>query len=576
MTDYIPSARNHVANPSFENDLTGWEYASMTVVSSADYAFAGAKSAKMTISSIAATPFIYFGDDAPYRIPIQPDQTAAFAARLMAVQANRQVNMYITFLDSSGVFVSSHHAPARIVPQITEGREWAVYKTELILAPANAAYVFPNIRFWNTNGEVAGGLSVQVGDVIYLDGVESRISAPLDSYIDGDQGSAYYWTGTAHLSTSVRRREKAIEAGFRGGATKFLPRFYKVTKTNEFIEDITDRVISATTEVDMDRVIKRTATLDTDQPGLLLPYKEFIGVHLRTEREDGTVKDEQVGVFSYTPPVENSGSGQYFATYKGFENTKILDEAAYRSTYKIAAGTNLKTAAEAIIDSEGLTHNLPSTSLTVKTGGMSFRSGTTKLQVVNALLQAYGAYPAWCDGTGRVTSLRVSSIAVREPFRVYTLGDDSELVGDIGINPNDDRVKNVVIVLKDDSALSKIRASATNSDPDSPVSTVSLGRDRVMKVVDANLASTEAAQLLANRLLEERGMHITAVVNALPDPGFSPHRTVRLDFSNYRHLADNDGKYYVKSFSFGMTPGQELMTLTLWRANTYGYSYGWT
>lgn len=89
----------------------------------------------------------------------------------------------------------------------------------------------------------------------------------------------------------------------------------------------------------------------------------------------------------------------------------VIDEDTVDGVYALAAGTEIIPTVVALIQSTGETRIAATASDATLTNALVWEAGTSKLTVINDLLQAAGYWSLWCDGGGL---FRV------EPYRLPT------------------------------------------------------------------------------------------------------------------------------------------------------------
>ena len=102
-------------------------------------------------------------------------------------------------------------------------------------------------------------------------------------------------------------------------------------------------------------------------------------------------------------PVERHTATGTTLDVELYDKTLILSEDAYGASYGLAAGTVILTAVKDVLTSSGVpaAHLLLTDSTATLAAGLVWQAGTTKLKIVNDLLDAAGYFALYCDGLGR-------------------------------------------------------------------------------------------------------------------------------------------------------------------------------
>ena len=159
---------------------------------------------------------------------------------------------------------------------------------------------------------------------------------------------------------------------------------------------------------------------------------------------------------------------------------------------EIARGAGLEVIAD---DS---TYRLSST----WTFGVDAQDGETKLDAVNDLLDIAGFSSATTDPMGRVVMRRYVPPADRAPVHAFVEGRDARFLRAMTDERDTSSVANVVVAVFGDQD-GTVTGVAVDSDPDSPFSTVSVGRRIVARYEYGDKVGEERADAKAAELLRE-------------------------------------------------------------------------
>lgn len=188
-----------------------------------------------------------------------------------------------------------------------------------------------------------------------------------------------------------------------------------------------------------------------------------------------------------TAPRTIDVSGAVIRSVQAYDLAQILADDKVSTRYTVTAGTNYITAVKALLDGAGITaQNLTATSKTLP-ATKDWAPGTSKLEIINDLLAAVNYNSLWFDENG---------VAVASPYMTpaeraseYTYANDSESVMFPEAEQSLDlwNVPNKWVLVVSESDRTVISSEYTNTNPDSPTSTVSRGRTIVdYRTVDAD------------------------------------------------------------------------------------------
>jgi len=180
----------------------------------------------------------------------------------------------------------------------------------------------------------------------------------------------------------------------------------------------------------------------------------------------------------------------------------ILSESLILAGYTVAEGANVIDAIRTIIADAGQPASALTDSDATLTSSMTWEAGTSRLQIINDLLDAIGYFSMWTDGAGQFRAEPYIAAGARAMAWEFT--DDAERIYTPGWSQTRDLygVPNTAVSLPEQSGEDAgFVGTAINDDPASPFSTVRRGR-QIGLVADTNAAvSQEVADMQAARAL---------------------------------------------------------------------------
>lgn len=316
----------------------------------------------------------------------------------------------------------------------------------------------------------------------------------------------------------------------RNRPVRLIWRFEKRTLDNLFLADITRHCLAGSVEGNNDRDIFATARFTIDPLGLALdPLADHVAPIARLLVDGSYWQEFQFGLFSLQAPRKTYRPGHQTWTVGASDVTVHLMEATVTQSYTVSSGQNYVSgtnAVRAILDQFGLRHAVPATSLTLP-ADRTWPVGTPYLRVLNDLLQACNMYSLWADPTGVCRTRVREELATRTADVTYTGGDF--VLAPIDEEAETQRFANQVVVVTEDPNRGIIRAVATNDDPDSPTSTVRLGRT-ITKVLRRDVADQATADAIASSELQQSAsLYRRATILTQPDPRRWAHEVIALE-----------------------------------------------
>jgi hypothetical protein len=259
-----------------------------------------------------------------------------------------------------------------------------------------------------------------------------------------------------------------------------------------------------------------------------------------------------LGIFIPSAPVEQWSDTELTLEVELLDKCSILDNDYFQNAYSLDAGTNVTAAVRELIEDAGEKAGSITDGDDTLSKAMNWESGTSRLQIINDLLEAANYFSLRVDGDGRfrVEKYRLprNRPIVHEFIDNYKSIYASEFTyeKDIYSIPN-----RVVLIAQGDGAQEGMKAVAENTNPDSPYSYPSRGRwiVDVVKGVEATdqQALDERAQ---KRLVELTSPTGTVSINHAPLPWLGTSEAVRFK----RDEADIDIRAVVASTQIDLDP----------------------
>lgn len=344
-----------------------------------------------------------------------------------------------------------------------------------------------------------------------------------------------------------------------GGSITVWYQLYKSDKLNNLSTDLSGSLVGGEVSINADRTVKAEAKIALSDHDAITPYSDYLAIFMNCEFDDDRASTrKQIGLFATRAAPGTFTIERGDAVYDGDDLTSILARSAFTDTYNVAASTNIVTAAETIIELDGLTRHAIPASTETATGAITFGIGTTHLDAVNSLMNQIGYYNVYMTRDGRIASKPIKSKQYTQPYKTIT---DADLVAPVATMPLDTTLANQIIVVKDNPNEAPLTAVATNDDINSPSSTVSIGETIARVVKQSDLKSqTEVDALAATLLANGRTYYQTARLTMMPDAdALSHHQTVELSLTG--EMAHLNGLWWVRTTRMGLTPASGATVL---------------
>lgn len=263
------------------------------------------------------------------------------------------------------------------------------------------------------------------------------------------------------------------------------------------------------------------------------------------------------GVFIPAAPVDAHNDTGKTVEVELYDKLLILEQDAVDATYTVAKGANVVAAIRAVISSAGQTrHSIDDNTQTLRSA-MVWEAGTSKLRIVNDLLDSINYFSLWCDGYGVYQGNPYKAPSERPVARTFVDDEDSIYSPDFGHDRDLFNIPNKVIqVGRGDGDTPGLVATATNTNPKNPYSQPARGR--WITHVDTDVEAT--SQTVLNNIAKRRLSELSQVASSLD----FTHAHVPLELNDVvefeRRDRGLDFTATVQSFSISTTPGDLMKT----------------
>ena len=233
-----------------------------------------------------------------------------------------------------------------------------------------------------------------------------------------------------------------------------------------------DGVTGGSAEIVAQSVLGGSGSLELDHRQDI----DWMSHRVRANFHDGPVS-WPVGTYLLSSPTEQHT--EFGVTYQVGLLTKmnVIAEDTVEDRYSAAAGTLIIPLVVGLIQTTGETRIAATDSDGVLTAGLTWEAGTSKLTIINDLLQAAGYWSLWCDGSGLFRVEEYLNPADRPVAHSFEHGEASIHFPDWEREQDNTSVPNRFLAIgQGDEEEPPLIGVATNEDPDSPYSYQSRGR----------------------------------------------------------------------------------------------------
>lgn len=201
--------------------------------------------------------------------------------------------------------------------------------------------------------------------------------------------------------------------------------------------------------------------------------------HMEIQMPDGNWISFPLGIFLLSTPTKRDEVNGVYREIEAYDGLTILNDDKFTSRYYIPAGKKYTDAVIEILISAGISKfNITDSSKTLATP-IEFAIGTSKLEAINSLLEAINYTQIWVDSRGYFTASPYVAPSDRAIDYEYLDDDVSVIYNGIEEELDYFGVPNVWVVTQSNPEKEPLVSVKVNDNPDSPTSTVNVGRNIV-------------------------------------------------------------------------------------------------
>ena len=210
---------------------------------------------------------------------------------------------------------------------------------------------------------------------------------------------------------------------------------------------------------------------------------------------EGGQWSRNLGIFIPSSPRGKRGATNAPREVELYDKLLILSQDLCETSFEVLKGAIVTDVIRNLILSAGETHIAVAPSPDTLKANMVFEIGTSKLQIINRLLDAINYFSLWCDGDGRYRA--DAYVAPRQrvpsPYPLFD-GQDSVYVEEFSDSEDDFEIPNrVVTVARTEADAEPFTSFAENRDPNSPYSYQN--RRRWITVLETDIEATTQKRL---------------------------------------------------------------------------------
>lgn len=300
--------------------------------------------------------------------------------------------------------------------------------------------------------------------------------------------------------------------------------WYHLDTEDNFIAEL-DGVSTATLKLDIAKEIRTGGDMTWTGFSNLDWLEMRLQPVYRATLIDGTEVEWKRGVFIPATPVVNWQGEKAVVKVELFDKLLILSEDKVDQTFALPAGAIVTDEIKLIIESAGEEHHNIEDSTETLTTPLVWEIGTSKLRIINDLLEMINYFSIWCDELGYYRG--TPYVTPQKRGSAWDFYDGVECIYKPEFEHENDYFgvpNKVILVSQGDGDTEGMVSVATNEDPEDKLSFQQRGR--WVTTVETGVEATSQAILneLAVRRLEDLSLVISSVS--------LPHALVPIDLNN--------------------------------------------
>ena len=235
--------------------------------------------------------------------------------------------------------------------------------------------------------------------------------------------------------------------------------------------------ITATGSIDYNSTvsIQRTAQLEIVEERDINFLSDKIKVSMCLKTPKGTEKFP-MGVFLMSSPARQAHVGTVRREIECYDLTLMLKDDKFTTRYKVEKNLNYGQALTNIFATSGITDPLITPTTKSLANDIEFPLGMSKLEAINQLLSAINYNNVYTNENGRFVCEPYQDPLFRPAQASYITNDRSIIFAGVKEELDAFNIPNKVVRYLDSADRATLISEQTNTDADSPLSTVSRGR----------------------------------------------------------------------------------------------------
>lgn len=359
------------------------------------------------------------------------------------------------------------------------------------------------------------------------------------------------------------------------GAYGITTELWRVRKNGELIKRVDPSKVGAMNIVCNDSVaVKRTATIQTDDPHHFKPFTDFLMPFMYiTDPEGNTVGGPQ-GLYMVVPSSTSTSPTGITGSVECRDLCQLFVMSAAPG-YWVNAGTDRGEAIRYwanVLGFTGAQVQIPDFGV-IQEEQRVWDPGTTMMECMTDMATGSNWYQPWFNNQGKLMTSPYKQLTEVPPIHTFTNANDddaADIEGAIIGEPDWNRLANRVIVRKlGGGDTPSIWASTSNVSPDSPSSITNLGVVITKTIDNHDLVDEAAAKAQAEQILSESSsQYMKVTLPTFPVVDAELHHTIRLEVTRGSEVIYT-GTFWRTGYTLTLDGANTAMTQQLARVEEW-------
>ncbi len=261
-----------------------------------------------------------------------------------------------------------------------------------------------------------------------------------------------------------------------------------------------------------------------------------------------------LGVFFMSSPSRDASLGSVRRNIECYDMTLILSDDKFTSRYKVAAGIQYDVAILNILATAGIEDAIVTPTSKTLAVDIEFALGTPKIDAINSLLAAINYNPIYANQNGKLVCEPYESPLNRIAQAEYVTNKQSVIFAGVKETLDVFNIPNKVVRYLETAERGVMVSEVTNTDPTSPLSTVSRGRTIVDVAAVQDIADQATLNAYTSKVMDDFKIYQKVIFDTIAMPNHGNYDCI--------YVVDSEleiaGKYVEEAWNIDLSLGGHM------------------